>query len=60
MHGCKYCNPPYKIFDNGDRVMPPFSKNNWWGIMPHYSKRVGTIAKIEKCPNCGRKLSDEK
>ena len=56
---CKYCNPPYKIFDNGDRVIPPIGLFDWWGLMPRYKEnRLGTIIKIDYCPMCGRELDD--
>lgn len=54
---CKYCHAPYKIFENGDKLMPPIYTGDWWGIMPRYQKgRIGTIIKIDYCPACGRKL----
>lgn len=56
---CKYCHSPYKLFDNGDRLIPPETIRDWWGLMPRYSSdRVATIMKIDKCPECGRKLDD--
>lgn len=54
---CKYCTWPYKVFDSGDKLVPPRYKGDWWGIMAHYRPgKIGTIIKTEECPNCGRKL----
>ena len=54
---CRYCHVPYKVFENGDRLIPPLNGDDWWGIMPRYQKgRLGTITGVEKCPNCGRRL----
>ena len=56
---CLYCHEPYKLLDNGDRLIPPATILDWWGLMPRYSSaRVATIMKIDKCPECGRKLDD--
>ncbi|WP_278552791.1 hypothetical protein [Companilactobacillus farciminis] len=56
---CEYCHLPYRVFENGDRLMPPNLVTDFWGIMPNYGEnKVGTIMKTEKCPKCGRKLED--
>lgn len=56
---CLYCHEPYKLFDNGDRLIPPATIRDWWGLMPRYSSdRIATIMKIDKCPECGRKLNE--
>lgn len=55
---CQYCHCPYKVLKNGDRLMPPLTIFDYWGIMPHYSERIGTIIKCDECPECGRRLND--
>lgn len=57
MNNCQYCHPPYKIFSNEDRLIPPATIRDWWGLMPRYSNnRITTIMKVNECPNCHRRL----
>jgi len=55
---CRYCHAPYLTLKNGDRLMPPLTIFDYWGIMPHYSERIGTIIKCDECPECGRRLNE--
>jgi len=55
---CLYCHDPYKVFDDGDKIIHP-NTISWWGIMAnYYAGKVGTIRKINKCPACRRRLND--
>lgn len=32
---CRYCHAPYLTLKNGDRLMPPLTIFDYWGIMSH-------------------------
>jgi len=57
-HDCQYCHYPFKTLRNGDRLVRPDSRAKWWGIMSnYYPGKARIIRKIDRCPNCGRKLN---
>jgi len=55
---CPYCHEPYEVQPDGDRIVPPIKGAEWYGVMPHYTNRIGTIMKIDKCRICGRTLNE--